>query len=708
MGNNNTSAMIKIPRDEAILIIDNLLSSGWTSMLDMCIALNEYALENGYQHAVKREGKTDIEYYVDLMNNGGIYSGDIRSSYFTHMAKIWASVREGKDGAGNKEKRDKYIETVERLNREKIKNYAVSEATLLYVSNAPHVRVISLFSYRDKAYSIKKDLAFYNENWKRQALNKSQKEELKGVQYDINDALRYSITPEPEIIRRKIKAAENKRRQDALILETTEAIRRRLKDIDERSKTKPAGWMDDVTRLYLYSIYDGIGILDNSVIAPIIEKFYSHLRDHLQRDVLPSQNVSIIVNYTEYCNSLAKEPNFIQHVSSIANTLSHKDLSLDDTIDIMDRCITAWGFFSHMEDDGLITTKEEQALGYAVFDLWVEISYIFNLLQCSVSFAKYRFDSTRDLNDIVNSCYSVFAEGSDPWDDELIKECGMAESICLQQCDEFKNAVICNDLMDSFAIGVVDMMRAFISRDITLVPKEIIAHNVMKYGLSQLDDEERKHFNRMYQTLRFESNWQRFVQLRNRTNSNRAVVQRNQSFTILIKHLCECLIDWEIELTDESPRQIKLISELEGYEAQLNNESKVSVNIGQLILLKLALVVLRNKIYPIGLHEGWTVQSCSEELQRWLTEALHANMSADEIQIVLMLLSMIAIRNTEYPTVNIEDEPYIVSLYDEKMETDCLEFFGVAEQFIEQMKKGHAKRLLEKIAKEHAFYGFLL
>ncbi len=704
--------MKKIPRDEAILIIDNLLSSGWTSMLDMCIALNEYALENGYQHAVKREGKTDIEYYVDLMNNGGIYSGDIRSSYFTHMAKIWASVREGKDGAGNKEKRDKYIETVERLNREKIKNYAVSEATLLYVSNAPHVRVISLFSYRDKAYSIKKDLAFYNKNWKRQALNKSLKEELKGVQYDINDALRYSITPEPEIIRRKIKAAENKRRQDALISETTEAIRRRLKDIDERSKTKPAGWMDDVTRLYLYSIYDGIGILDNSVIAPIIEQFYSHLRDHLQRDILPSQNVSIIVNYTEYCNSLAREPKFIQLVSSIADTLSHKDLSFDDTVDILDRCINAWGYFSHMEDDGLIMTKEERALGYAVFDLWVEISYVFNLLKCSVSFAKYRFDTARDLNDIVNSCYGVFAEGADPWDGDLIKECGMAESICLQQCDEFKNAVICNDLTDSFAIGVVDMMRAFISRDITLVPKEIIAHNVIKYGLSQLDDEEKKHFNRMYQTLRFESNWQQFVRLRNKTNSNREKAQRNQRFIILIRHLCESLIDWEIELTDNSPLHQRLISELEDYELRLESESSDAVNKGQRIILKFAIIVLRNKLYPRGLHEGGTVDECVNDLQKGLSDAHKANVSDDELQTLLMMLSMIAIRNTEPPLVfrddYKDDEPSVISLYSDEMEKDSLRFFSIAEQFVLQMKKGHARRLLEKMIKEQNSYCFIL
>ena len=101
------------------------------------------------------------------------------------------------------------------------------------------------------------------------------------------------------------------------------------------------------------------------------------------------------------------------------------------------------------------------------------------------------------------------------------------------------------------------------------------------------------------------------------------------------------------------------------------------------------------------------MQGCSEELQRGLADAYKVNMSDDGIQTLLMLLSMIALNNLECPVETKDDDSYGISLYDDKMKADRLEFFSVSEQFVMKMKNGQAKRLLMKIIKEKTCYGFL-
>ena len=48
------SEFVPLPVNESIFIIDRLLSHGWTSMLDMSMALDKYARENGYEGYEKR------------------------------------------------------------------------------------------------------------------------------------------------------------------------------------------------------------------------------------------------------------------------------------------------------------------------------------------------------------------------------------------------------------------------------------------------------------------------------------------------------------------------------------------------------------------------------------------------------------------------------------------------------------------------------
>lgn len=272
----NISAHQEIPKEKGILIIDRLLSAGWTSTLDMCIALYDYACKNGYESSKAPIGLSMVEFYNWLMENGGLFSGRIRSSYFYFMSEIWTSVREG---SIDSKKKDLFIESVQ-ITRKNEANYQLSEETLTYLYHGRGVRSLWIYTYKETGYSIREDLRRYKEieTWRSTKTDYKKIEE--SIRYNPSEALdKYNLIPDPDVIARKCKALFIQELQRALLADTEGNVKRRLETVERLKKTKPEGWMESASNTYLNAIYDSSGIMKDIDIAPIIHHYGSHLMD---------------------------------------------------------------------------------------------------------------------------------------------------------------------------------------------------------------------------------------------------------------------------------------------------------------------------------------------------------------------------------------------------------------------------------------------
>lgn len=274
--NSNSTINPEIPKEKGILIIDRLLSAGWTSTLDMCIALYDYACKNGYESSRAPIGLSMVEFYNWLMENGGLFSGRIRSSYFYFMSEIWTWVREG---SVDSKKKDLFIESVQ-ITRKNEADYQLSEETLTYLYHGRGVRSLWIYTYKETGYSIREDLRRYKEieTWRSTKTDYKKIEE--SIRYNPSEALdKYNLIPDPDVIARKCKALFIQELQRALLADTEGNVKRRLETVERLKKTKPEGWMESASNTYLNAIYDGSGIMKDIDIAPIIHHFGSHLMD---------------------------------------------------------------------------------------------------------------------------------------------------------------------------------------------------------------------------------------------------------------------------------------------------------------------------------------------------------------------------------------------------------------------------------------------
>ena len=266
----------EIPIDVGISVIDRLLSSGWTSILDMSIALDEYAREHGYEDNNVYRGTSLIGYYNWLMEAGGLFSGRIRSSYFYRMSEVWTRVHLN---SPDPKKKDLFIDAV-KIKRDNCEQYNLSEDTLSYLYKGKGVRVLWIYAYKESHYSIIKDLKSYYdlETWHPTTSDYKKIEEK--VRFNPSDAIdKYNIAPDPDVIKRKCRALFIKALQDELLNDTTGAVQKRLENIASLREKKPFGWIEEVSSTYLNAIYDGQGIIADLDLGPIIHHYGSYLMD---------------------------------------------------------------------------------------------------------------------------------------------------------------------------------------------------------------------------------------------------------------------------------------------------------------------------------------------------------------------------------------------------------------------------------------------
>ena len=281
--------------DLRILVIDKLLSEGWTSYLDMNLAMSKFkdlvAKKNNFPKI--KDYKNVEDYYSALLGPYG-FTSNIMTSDMPHLIDVWALVNKGEDieGAllrerrsGNKgtdslkreEMRKCFIETHDfDIDKEgELEKYPISKETMVYLQKHRKAgeQTIRIFRYVKKDYSIREDLNSYNNELRKPI--KELRESGGKMVIDTN----IGFIPDPDVMARKVRELTIKALQEALLRDTTGAVQRRLERIADLKQSKPVGWMHNTSNIYRNAIYDGKGIMQENDIGPIIHKYGAYLLD---------------------------------------------------------------------------------------------------------------------------------------------------------------------------------------------------------------------------------------------------------------------------------------------------------------------------------------------------------------------------------------------------------------------------------------------
>ena len=420
---NPSAANQEIPKEKGILIIDKLLSAGWTSTLDMSIALYEYACKNDYESSRAPSGLSLVEFYNWLMENGGLFSGRIRSSYFYFMSEIWTLVREG---TADSRKKDQFIESVQ-ITRKNEADYQLSEDTLSYLHHGRGVRSLWIYTYKDSGYSIVEDLGRYKDLEKWRSSKTDYKKIEDSVKYNPAEALdKYNFVPDPDVIGRKCKALFIQELQRALLADTEGNVRRRLETVERLKKSKPEGWMESASNTYLNAIYDGLGIMKDIDIAPILHHYGSHLIDrkqYLQGQKFLRDGLDTIREIALSGNDIAKEEYALtlQNLSSLHVNLGEFELAEEEALESLKiyRELSAssdsyrYGVALllhtlagiHVELKKFDTVEEEYDEAARIFSGLSDeepTKYLYMLVECISSLAKYYY-IVRKIDDSIEA-----------------------------------------------------------------------------------------------------------------------------------------------------------------------------------------------------------------------------------------------------------------------------------------------------------------
>ena len=338
--------------DVRILIIDKLLSRGWTSYFDMNVALYR-ELDGDTKPIAQLDDKGLQEYCFDHQ----CYTNNIKVSDIPHMIDVWALIRRGVDIEGilerekkngkkvsdnpiRDEMRHNFIEVhkINPDNEEELTEHNLSDATLYYLKKGnTNGQSILVFRYKEQGYSIREDLLNYN---KEQNTTRFSRYINPGINYDISEVGKYDLIPDPDVIARKRRALLIRALQDELIRDTTGAVRRRLEIINGLKKAKPKGWMSETSNTYLNAIYDGQGILEGLELGPILHKYGSHLlesKEYKRGKSFLQEGLDAFRQAMLAGNDKAKEEYamILQNLAAIHLTLGNYELSEKEALEAL-------------------------------------------------------------------------------------------------------------------------------------------------------------------------------------------------------------------------------------------------------------------------------------------------------------------------------------------------------------------------------------
>lgn len=694
------------PQDAHLMIIDELLSSGWVSYTDMSILLNERG-----GNLVPFEGIEKIDYYKKLMHaeqgftSGGYYVSLIKAS-INKMVKVWTLAHKGVNDIPDQKKRDAFIETKRispKETEEDLLQYSLTDATKEYLRKGSRGQGIAIFRYKNPEYSIKNDLELYNKRLSHHSSARIQKQIVTGIRYDKKEAERFKITPEPDVIDRKIIALKINALRQALIEDTTKAVRMRLEEIDHLTRTKPEGWINRVAELYLNAIYDGADTLDPQDVKPVIDQFFSHLLNHFRSDFFPAESIAVILDYKKYC-PWKQYPKIVRSVSPLARILRQDEFSSKDIDIIRDQCWLACSKFDEIDDDHF---QEVAPLWDAIDLVMNSTTYIYNMSGVNAALTLYGIDSEIDLNTIVDCVYSQVTCLIHDFTNDYVDYFKNAETVFLSNCKSAISSLGQESAIERFIIGLTNMSTSFVTRNLAYPISDVLPESVISEGLQILNDEQKKHFTELYQTLRFEENYHSFI---SSASSDILSPITQEAFAQLMTQLLENLVAGNIWLERESYHHQKFLSDLKEYVCKVSTDSRSSLFPSFLLLLKYALVVVEYNPYPMDIREGCTPQLCEDRLISVIEEALQVNITDSEMQLLLLLLSMIALRHIDYYVPKEDDEED--RAYNAGVEEKAINFLPVSEFFCNKMAPGRTKDIVSKtlisVRSNGFFNGFIL
>lgn len=339
--------------DARILIIDKLLSRGWTSYFDMNVAL--FRELNGETKTIaKLDDKGLQEYCFEHQE----YTNNIKVSDIPHMIDVWALIRRGVDIEGilerekkngrkvsenpiRDEMRQNFIEVhkIDPDNEEELTEHNLSDATLYYLKKGnTNGQSILVFRYKEQGYSIREDLLNYN---KEQNTTRFSRNIDSGITYDMSDIGKYNLIPDPDVIARKRRALLIEALQDKLIRDTTGAVRRRLESISALMESRTKGWMEDVSNRYQNMIYDADGIL-KGIDLEIIKYHYSiHLtnnKDYQQAEIFLNKCCEFLREemVSDNCESQERYAWALQNLSVLHKFLGKYSLAEKEAVESLE------------------------------------------------------------------------------------------------------------------------------------------------------------------------------------------------------------------------------------------------------------------------------------------------------------------------------------------------------------------------------------
>lgn len=695
------------PQDSLLLLIDELLSSGWTSKLDMSLLFNRRLKR------VDPEGKTDLAFYKELMHpiqgsrSGGVYTSLINAS-INKLVDVWTRVYRAEKGTANMRKRDAFIVSA-RVSPKEIKDdnvrYSLSEATISYLkSGYTKSQPIAIFRYRQPGYSIADDLRFYNAEWSSRSLNRRNQDILTSINYNVDDAHKYSVfSPDPDVVARKISALKIQALKDALLKDTNEAVQKRLAEIDYLTRAKPEGWGNRAVDLYLNAIYDASTVFDGDELEPIIQQFRTHMLNHFRSDLFPACSMATILDYEEYCPR-EEYPEIAESIASLARIITQAEFSSEDIDNIRDKCWIVASRFDNLEEDQF---QKVATLWDAVLFLMNSTTYVYNISGFSAALTLYHIDSDINLNTIVSTLYALVTYLIHDYANDSENTFGIAEAFFLSKCKGLIGSLNKESKIERFIIGLVEMATSYITRNLPHPVCDMLPDTIIMDGIKELNDEERCHFDELYQTLVFEENYQAFI-----ASASCDVLSRDtqDTFIILVSHLLANLITGKIWLEKGSYHHQKLVLNFIEYKSKVSDDARHSLFDGYLLLLKYTLVVMEYNPYPMDIREGCTPELCKDCLTTVMDEARHFNYNENEYQLLLLLLAAIALRHIDYyipKEDDIEEESCNKGVKDK-----AIEFLPLVEGYVNRMTQCSMKEELAKsissIATNGYFNGYIL
>lgn len=409
---------------DLICVIDDLFRQGWTSILDIALAINN--LKGTYDS----EQGIGIPYYMFLLDDDsvGCYNAkDIRDA-LSVMRDVWSNMERSvpykvlsKHFEDNEieekslvftetdkvldeyhlraDTRDyyNYIRDIKNLGGNKNgfidlqeRNRIIEQYKLHDLSNRKigfdkkNVPFLKLFKYRDSNYSIKLDLKEYLEKEK--------------IYKSISSLLKVEETLNPIVSEIEAKAIYYQKECQKLEKNARKIIGDYLFKIDKLKVEQPVD-VDKITQHY-----NGIlrlsrtAKIEDSVVREWCNNLGTHLLNNIRADYIPLDVKDKIMTINNYDVELKPEIDYTKRYEDLYSLLKTETISIDNLNRVRDDCWELIFLFLRFDTVQQNTLKD---IHNAIIDLYESIPFVVATHEIAVLLRKYEYDHLGVLNNII-------------------------------------------------------------------------------------------------------------------------------------------------------------------------------------------------------------------------------------------------------------------------------------------------------------------